>query len=100
MDQLEELALIISGDHGRIDLERVAEALGCTRLQLAKPKEVQQITGYTVGSVSLILPLPCIVDRGLFRYPYIYGGTGAPASTLKLDPHDLEKVNHVIAFSG
>ena len=91
-------ALIISGDHGRIDLERVAEVLGCTRLQLAKPKEVQQITGYTVGSVSLILPLPCIVDRGLFRYPYIYGGTGVPASTLKLDPHDLEKVNHVIAF--
>lgn len=91
-------AVIISGDHGRIDLEKMAEVLGCKQLKLAKPKEVQQITGYTVGSVSLVLPLPCILDRGLFRYPFIYGGTGVPASTLKIDPNALEKLNQVIAF--
>lgn len=91
-------AVIISGDYGRINLERAAEVLGCAPLKLAKPKEVEQITGYAVGSVPLVLPLPCILDRGLYRYPMIYGGTGVPASTLKLNPHDLEKLNQVIAF--
>lgn len=91
-------AVIISGDYGRIDLDKAAAALGCTQLKLAKPKEVERITGHTVGSVSLVLPLPCILDRGLMRYPCIYGGTGTPATTLKMNPADLEKVNQVIAF--
>ncbi|MEK4325694.1 hypothetical protein MKZ24_06375 [Paenibacillus sp. FSL R7-0297] len=46
----------------------------------------------------MVLPLPYILDRGLFRYPFIYGGTGVPVSTLKLNPHDLEKLNQVVAF--
>ncbi|MEK3675287.1 MULTISPECIES: hypothetical protein [unclassified Paenibacillus] len=31
-------------------------------------------------------------------YPFFYGGTGVPSSTLKLNPHDLEKLNRVVAF--
>lgn len=91
-------AMIVSGDRGRVDFERVAGMIGCRQLNLASPKEVRQITGYTVGSVSLVLSLPCILDKGLFRYPFVYGGTGEPASTLKISPQDLEKLNHVVAF--
>ncbi|WP_254611289.1 YbaK/EbsC family protein [Paenibacillus sp. JMULE4] len=65
---------------------------------MASPKEVREITGYTVGSVSIVLSLPCIVDRGLFRYPFIYGGTGEPTSTLKIIPSALEKLNQVVAY--
>ncbi|MED0677150.1 aminoacyl-tRNA deacylase [Aneurinibacillus thermoaerophilus] len=92
-------AMIISGDRGHVNLEKVSEILECNQLKLAHPKEVQQITGYTVGSLPLVgLSLPCIVDSKLFRYPFIYGGTGEPHSTLKISPNALEKLNQVIAF--
>jgi len=91
-------AMIVSGNRGRVNLEKVAVILGCDQLKMANPKEVQQTTGYTVGSVSLVLSLPCIVDRELFRYSFIYGGTGEPATTLKIAPAALEKLNQVIAY--
>ncbi|MBO9606466.1 MAG: YbaK/EbsC family protein [Paenibacillaceae bacterium] len=91
-------ALIISGDRGRVNLDEAAELWGYDRLSMATPKEVRNITGYTVGNVCLVLALPCILDRRLFRYPFVYGGTGEPGSTLKLAPGDLEKLNHVVAF--
>ncbi|WP_199426753.1 aminoacyl-tRNA deacylase [Thermaerobacillus caldiproteolyticus] len=94
-------AMIISGGRERVNLEEVSEILGCNQLKMATPKEVQKITGYTVGSVPLIgHSLPCIVDKELFRYPFIYGGTGDPTSTLKMPPHALEKLNQVVALLG
>ncbi|QPA31245.1 aminoacyl-tRNA deacylase [Thermaerobacillus caldiproteolyticus] len=94
-------AIIVSGGRGRVNLEEVSEILGCNQLKMATPKEVQKITGYTVGSVPLIgHSLPCIVDKELFRYPFIYGGTGDPTSTLKMPPHALEKLNQVVALLG
>ncbi|WNS41099.1 YbaK/EbsC family protein [Paenibacillus sp. MMS20-IR301] len=91
-------AMIVSGNRGRVNLEEVTGLLACNQLKMATPKEVQQITGYTVGSVPLVLSLPCIVDRGLFHYPFVYGGTGEPASTLKIAPNDLKKLNQIVAF--
>ncbi|WP_289139537.1 YbaK/EbsC family protein [uncultured Brevibacillus sp.] len=65
--------------------------------KLAKPKEVERITGFTVGSVPLIgLTFPCIFDRTLLCYPFIYGGTGEPISTLKIAPAALEKLNPIV----
>jgi Cys-tRNA(Pro)/Cys-tRNA(Cys) deacylase len=92
-------ALIVSGNRGRLDFTRVAEILGCTRAQMASPEEVKQQTGFTVGSVPVVgLPLPCVMDRQLFRYPFIYGGTGQPNLTLKIEPAALEKLNDIVAF--
>ncbi|RAK19101.1 prolyl-tRNA editing enzyme YbaK/EbsC (Cys-tRNA(Pro) deacylase) [Anoxybacillus vitaminiphilus] len=94
-------AMIVSGGRGRVNLEEVSELLGGNQLKMATPKEVQKITGYTVGSVPLVgFSLPCIVDKELFRYPFIYGGTGDPTSTLKMPPHALEKLNQVVALLG
>ncbi|MFC4600384.1 aminoacyl-tRNA deacylase [Cohnella hongkongensis] len=73
-------AMIVSGNRGRVNLDEISGVLGCGQLEMAAPKEVRQITGYTVGSVSLVVSLPCIVDKKLFRYPFVYGGTGEPAS--------------------
>ncbi|WP_242224621.1 aminoacyl-tRNA deacylase [Bacillus cereus group sp. BfR-BA-01380] len=91
-------AMIVSGRRRRINLEEVSRILGCNHLKMATPQEVKQITGYNVGSVSLVLPLSCIIDRELFRYPFVYGGTGEPTSTLKIDPNALKKINQVAAF--
>ncbi|MET3290222.1 UNVERIFIED_CONTAM: Cys-tRNA(Pro)/Cys-tRNA(Cys) deacylase [Brevibacillus sp. OAP136] len=93
------VALIVSGARGRVQLEEIAAILGVEQVKLAPPKDVLRITGYRVGSVPLVgLQLPCILDRELFRFSFIYGGTGDPASTLKLHPEALEQLNRVIAY--
>ena len=94
-------SLIISGDHGRVDLESMKELLQVQEIKLAKPKEVEQVTGCKVGSVSLINPnLPTIIDRELYNFSYIYGGTGVPQTTLKISPKDIERLNEVIGYIG
>ncbi|GIP31803.1 hypothetical protein J2TS4_10130 [Paenibacillus sp. J2TS4] len=95
----EYYAIILSGNHGRIDFEIPKQILGCRELKLAKPKEVEQVTGSKVGTVALIgHHLPTILDRQLKQYPHIYGGTGFANSTLKISPGDVEKLNHIIAY--
>ncbi|MEW9701757.1 aminoacyl-tRNA deacylase [Paenibacillus sp. SI8] len=95
----EYFAIIISGDYGRIDFEGLKAILKCNELKLAKPKEVEQFMGYTIGTVPLIgHGLPTIIDNQLNRYSYIYGGTGYSKSTLKIGPSDVEKMNNIVAF--
>lgn len=92
-------ALIISGDHGRIDMTSLQEMLDVREIRLAKPKEVEEVTGTPIGCVPLINPeLPAIIDRELFRFSHIYGGTGVAQTTLKINPADLEKLNYVIGY--
>jgi len=92
-------SLILSGDYGRVDFEVLKNLLQIDEIKLAKPQEVEQVTGCKIGDVSLINPdLPTIMDRGLHRYPYIYGGAGVPQTTLKIRPQDVEQLNHVVGF--
>lgn len=92
-------ALILSGDFGKVDFDEIKGILPGEEPKLAKPKEVEEATGYTVGSVPLIgHGLPTITDRGLQRYPYVYGGTGIVTATLKITPKDIERLNHVAAY--
>jgi len=92
-------SLILSGDYGRIDMAFIKDLLNCQEVRLAKPKEVEAITGSQIGSVSLINPgLPTLMDRELHRFSYIYGGTGEPQSTLKIPPKDLEKLIPMVGY--
>src|SRR5690606_13175797 len=62
-------ALVISGCRRKINLEEIANILGCNRVKLATPKEVKQVTGYEVGAVPLVgLALPYVLDAQLFKY--------------------------------
>ena len=90
-------SLIISGDYGRVDLHSLKELVQVQEIKLAKPKEVEQTTGSKIGSVSLInQDIPTIIDRELYRFTYVYGGTGIPQTTLKIQPKDIEKLNKLL----
>ncbi|HZG17012.1 MAG TPA: YbaK/EbsC family protein [Candidatus Bathyarchaeia archaeon] len=92
-------AFIISGDYGRMDPVTLKELFHFQEIKLAKPKEVEQVTGSTVGSVSLINPdIPTFIDRELYRFDYVYGGTGVPQTTLKIQPKDIEKLNNIVGY--
>lgn len=91
-------ALIVSGSRSKVDFEKIAGILNCSKVTLASPKEVQEVTGFQVGSVRMVgLDLPCLIDKRLFHYDYIYGGTGKSTYTLKIEPRALNKLNKVIA---
>lgn len=93
------VAAILSGDRGRLDFQAVADILSCQKVKLASPKQVEQITGYRIGTVPMVgLSLPCLIDRALFRYSAIYGGTGEAGSTLKISPKAVEELNQVVAY--
>lgn len=89
--------LIISGSRDKIDFEKIADILDCSKVKLASPKEVQKVTGFEVGSVRMVgLELPCVLDNRLFEYDFVYGGTGQSTSTLKIEPQALKELNQVI----
>ncbi|MBP3041100.1 YbaK/EbsC family protein [Bacillaceae bacterium Marseille-Q3522] len=94
-------ALIISGDHGKVDFKTIANLLEVSLVKLAKPSEVEQVTGSKIGSVSLIHQgLPTIIDRQLYRFPFVYGGTGVANTTLKIKAVDVEKLNDIAGYIG
>ncbi|GGH27023.1 aminoacyl-tRNA deacylase [Paenibacillus segetis] len=90
-------ALIVSGDHGKVDFATLRELLSVEQVKLASPQEVEEVTCSKIGNVSLINQgLLTILDRKLIRYEFVYGGTGHPLTTLKIRPSDLEKLNQIV----
>lgn len=93
--------LILSGSRKKVKFDEIAEVLDCSGVKLASHKEVKTITGFEVGSVPMIgLNLPFIIDKNLYRYPFIYGGTGKQTCTLKIEPQALEELNRVELIFG
>lgn len=92
-------SLILSGNYGRVDVNILKELLNVQQAKLAKPDEVEELTGSRIGSVSLINPgIPTLLDRELYRFPHIYGGTGEPNTTLKIQPSAVELLNNVVGY--
>nr|WP_280922256.1 YbaK/EbsC family protein [Ammoniphilus resinae] len=62
---------------------------------------LSKVTGFEVGSVPLVgLNLPFVIDKNLYHYPFIYGGTGERTCTLKINPQALEELNSVKLIFG
>jgi prolyl-tRNA editing enzyme YbaK/EbsC (Cys-tRNA(Pro) deacylase) len=92
-------ALIISGNRSRVDFRHISKILGCHHAQMASRREVKKLTGFDVGSVPMIgIPLPFILDRQLFSYPFVYGGSGQATRTLKITPIALQQLNQVVVI--
>lgn len=89
-------SLVISGGRGKVNFEKIAEILECSKVKLASPFEVPEVTGCEVGAVPMIgLALPYVIDTRLLNYDFIYGGTGEPSTTLKIEPKALIELNQI-----
>jgi prolyl-tRNA editing enzyme YbaK/EbsC (Cys-tRNA(Pro) deacylase) len=92
------LCAIISGER-RLVYKQIRKHLGLKDVALAEPAAVQQVTGATVGTVSLINPgLPTIVDQHLTALETVYGGCGVPHHTLHIRVSDLIAITHAHVF--
>lgn len=88
-------ALIVRYQYNRLDLRKLAQDSGFSKMKLAEKSDIFKITGYEVGAVPLIgHNLPCLFDKKLLAFDYIYGGTGDQFHTLKINPEDVIRLNN------
>lgn len=95
------IALIVSFMRGKIDFKAMGKTLGYSKFRLASKERVEEITGYTIGKVPLIgHNLPCVFDKSLLEYDFVFGGSGDEYHTLKIASKDVLRLNNVIHYIG
>lgn len=75
------LLVLVAGDR-RADIKRLRAELGLSkkRLRIARPEEVQALTGFEVGGVPPVghrPPLRTIVDDSLARFDWLWAAAGS-----------------------
>ena len=83
----------------KLDFSNVAKYLGGVSrrsLRAATQSEVEELTGFTVGSIppfGLPSNVPVILDRRLADKQFIWCGTGRPTESLRISVDDLQLVS-------
>lgn len=84
--------VVIPGDR-RLSLEKVRRTVGAGKVHLASKQEVERITGYTVGAVSVIGfrqgGVLTFLDQGVLELEQVVISSGRPDAGLALSTDDL-----------
>jgi Cys-tRNA(Pro)/Cys-tRNA(Cys) deacylase len=84
--------VVVPGDR-RLDLEKVRATVGAGKVNLASKQEVERITGYTVGAVSVIDlkqgGVLTFVDENVLDLEQVIISSGHPEAGLALSPDDM-----------
>jgi Cys-tRNA(Pro)/Cys-tRNA(Cys) deacylase len=92
----DQFNLIVIPGNRRLSLKKVGAEIGDKKLQLASKRDVERITGFKVGSVSVIGfrrdDIPVFIDRSIFSLDKIIISAGRPDMGISLMPSDLLKV--------
>ncbi len=87
---------LVSGDK-KASLEKLKKSLNISSMEMAKAKDVKEITGYTIGGVSPVGHLKKIniyIDNSLDRFRYLYAAAGHPNCVFKIDFKNLVKITN------
>jgi Cys-tRNA(Pro)/Cys-tRNA(Cys) deacylase len=86
--------VVVPGDR-RLSLKKVGAALDDKNVQLAAERDVQRVTGYQVGAVSVLgfrrTDVPAYVDQHVMDLEQAVISAGAPIAALALAPDALMK---------
>ena len=84
--------VVIPGDK-RLSLKKVAAVLGDKNVELATQRDVQRVTGYQVGAVSILGfrrdDVPAYIDQGVMELEQIITSAGRPDMGIALNPSDM-----------
>ncbi|MFN2185768.1 MAG: aminoacyl-tRNA deacylase [Anaerolineae bacterium] len=84
----------IPGDR-QLSLKSVGGVLGDKNVQMANQRDVQRVTGYQVGAVSVLGfrrdDIPSYLDRHVLGLERAIISSGRPDMGLELDPEDLRQ---------
>ena len=83
---------VIAGDR-HLSLKAAGATLGDKNAALAAQRDVERVTGYQVGAVSVLGyrrdDVPSYVDEGVLALERVVISSGRPDMGLELDPDDL-----------
>lgn len=88
----DEYAMVLMGGPRQISWKTLRQHFGQSRLTMASPEEVEQITGYQIGAVSpfgLPTPLPILVDKNLLDQPSVSIGSGVRGTAVMITIKNL-----------
>jgi Cys-tRNA(Pro)/Cys-tRNA(Cys) deacylase len=84
--------VVVPGDR-RLSLDKVRMTVGAGKVNLASKQEVERITGYTVGAVSVMGfrqgGVLTFVDQGVLDLEQVIISSGRPDAGLALSPQHL-----------
>ena len=75
-----------------VNFKKMAKTIGCKKIQMAEPKQVERSTGYVLGGVSPLAQkkrLLTIIDISAERQPTIYVSAGRRGLEIELAPQQL-----------
>ena len=85
---------VIPGDR-QLSLKKAGAVLDDKNVKLAQARDVQRVTGYQVGAVSVLGyrrdDVPSYLDRGVLELERAIISSGRPDLGLELDPQDLQR---------
>ncbi len=87
--------LFVAAGDIKISDKKVKALLGGKKAKIAKPEEVEKITGYPVGGVcpfDIEATVPIFLDRSMQRFDVVYTSAGTSHSLLPITPDQLKKV--------
>ncbi len=87
--------LFVAAGDIKICDKKVKNLLGGGRAKIAKPEEVEEITGYQVGGVcpfDIDSSVPIYLDQSMQRFDVVYTSAGTPHSLLPISFEQLLKV--------
>ena len=85
---------LISGDQ-RCSLNKLKQILDKKNVSMAKPENVKEITGYTIGGVSPVGHLTKIkiyIDSSLKRFTTVFAAAGHPNCVFKINFNQLSNL--------
>lgn len=86
--------VVIPGDK-QLSLKKVGGALGDKNVRMATQRDVQRVTGYQVGAVSVLGfrrdDIPSYLDQHVLELERVIISSGRPDMGLELDPQDLQQ---------
>ena len=90
----EPVLALVPGDR-RVDLEKIAGAVGASEARIARGPEVEEATGFGPGAVA---PFPLrtvrrvLIDHGLFGHDVVWIGAGSTMHFAALNPAVLARL--------
>jgi Cys-tRNA(Pro)/Cys-tRNA(Cys) deacylase len=88
-----DFALVVVPGDRQLSLKKVAEALGEKDVAMASERDVQRVTGFQVGAVSVVgfrrKDIIAFVDQGVLALEQAIISSGRPDAGLALHPQDL-----------
>lgn len=88
-----QVIVVLPGDK-RVDMDKLKEVTKGNNLRMAKPDEIEEITGYTIGGISpfgIEKNVKKIIDESVFKIQTVNIGSGKAEIGIELNSEELKK---------